>query len=53
MALIIDELIADLEPEAHAEQPAADARPAEGEPADRTLDLLELTAEREERLRVD
>lgn len=51
MPLIIDELIAEVPAEGSVE--AATARPAEGDQADQWLDLLELTAEREERLRVD
>lgn len=53
MPLIIDELVADLSAETSAEVAATESRPAEGEEADRLLDILELTAEREERLRVD
>jgi hypothetical protein len=51
MTLIIDELIAEVEPPPAGPAPAV--QPAEGRESDELLDLLALAAEREERLRVD
>jgi hypothetical protein len=52
MPLIIDELIAEVEPPP-AGGTGPDVHPAEGRAPDELLDLIALAAEREERLRVD
>lgn len=52
MPLIIDEIVAEVDPAPRAVG-TTDARPAQDARSDEILDLLELTAEREERLRVD
>jgi len=52
VAVIIDELLVQVVPETPGDN-ASSARPAEGEEADRLLDLLELAREREARLVCD
>lgn len=54
MPVIIDELVAEVQPEPNPAQSASAApRPPEGQPGETLLDLLTVTREREARLAID
>lgn len=54
MAIVIDELVAEVQPEPNpAQTGGAEPRPPEGKPGETLLDLLSVTREREARLAID
>lgn len=54
MPVIIDELVAEVQPETNPAQTAGtEPRPPEGRPGETLLDLLTVTRERETRLAID
>ena len=54
MPIVIDELVAEVQPEPNLAQTAgAEPRPPEGRPGETLLDLLTVTREREARLAID
>ena len=54
MPLIIDELVAEVQPEpSPAQNAGADIRPPQGQPGETLFDLLAIAREREARLAID
>jgi len=54
MPIVIDELVAEVQPEPNpAQTGGSEPRPPEGRPGETLLDLLTVTREREARLAID